>query len=148
MLPSTTDRVRKHTSKEVNAWIQSRTENNIKRYKGAGNELIDRRLRELDHEWDIERTLEANASALALTGLILGMTTNRKWLALPTIVAGFLFQHALQGWCPPVPVFRRLGFRTADEIDNEKYALKIMRGDFKEVNPSSGAVELLRAVGR
>lgn len=148
MLPSTTDRVRKHTSKNVNAWIRSRTEDNIKRHKSAGNKLIDRRLVELDHEWDMERTLEANASALALIGLVLGMTANKKWLALPTIVAGFLFQHALQGWCPPVPVFRRLGFRTADEIDDEKYALKIMRGDFTEVNPSSGAVEILRAVSR
>lgn len=148
MLPATTNRVRKHTSKDVNAWIRSRTENNITRYRSAGNKLIDRRLVELDHEWDMERTLEANASALALFGLVLGMTTNKKWLALPTIVAGFLFQHALQGWCPPVPVFRRLGFRTADEIDNEKFALKIMRGDFTQVNPSSGAVEVLRAVGR
>jgi hypothetical protein len=33
-------------------------------------------------------------------------------------------QHALQGWCPPVPILRRLGFRTAREIFEERLALK------------------------
>jgi len=46
------------------------------------------------------------------------------------IVLPFLFQHAVQGWCPPVPVFRWLGVRTRQEIDEEKYALKVLRGDF------------------
>jgi hypothetical protein len=45
-------------------------------------------------------------------------------------VQGFFMQHALQGWCPPLPVFRRLGFRTQYEIEQERYALKAIRGDF------------------
>ena len=44
--------------------------------------------------------------------------------------AGFLLQHAVQGWCRPVPIFRRLGIRTASEIDAERYALRMIRGDF------------------
>jgi hypothetical protein len=31
-----------------------------------------------------------------------------------------------------VPVLRRLGFRTASEIDHERYALKALRGDFEK----------------
>lgn len=58
---------------------------------------IGSRLAELDREWDIERTLEANASALALTGTVLAATMDRRWLALPAIVTGILFQHAVQG---------------------------------------------------
>lgn len=73
---------------------------------------IDTRLAELDREWDIERTLEANASTLAFTGTMLAATGDRRWLALPAIVTGFLFQHAIQGWCPPLQILRRLGFRT------------------------------------
>jgi hypothetical protein len=46
-------------------------------------------------------------------------------------VGGFLFQHAIEGWCPPVPILRRLGFRTAREIDIERVALKTLRGDFR-----------------
>lgn len=52
---------------------------------------------------------------------------------MPAVVAGFLLQHALQGWCPPLPVFRRLGFRTQAEIERERYALKALRGDFDKV---------------
>jgi hypothetical protein len=89
------------------------------------------RLAELDAEWDIERTLEANAASVSLIGLGLGATVDRKWFALPAVVAAFLLQHALHGWCPPLPVLRRLGFRTAREIDYERYALKALRGDFE-----------------
>jgi hypothetical protein len=81
----------------------------------------------------MERLLETNASAIAFTGLMLGIIRNRKWLIVPSIVLPFLFQHAIQGWCPPVPIFRRLGVRTRDEINREKYALKALRGDFEEV---------------
>ena len=86
-------------------------------------EAIEQRMAELDREWDVERILEVNASTLALTGLVLGVTVNRKWLLLPGIVLPFLLQHGLQGWCPPLPVLRRLGVRTRGEIDREKNAL-------------------------
>jgi hypothetical protein len=86
-------------------------------------QAIEQRMAELDREWDVERVLEVNASTLALTGLVLGATMNRKWLLLPGIVLPFLLQHGLQGWCPPLPVLRRLGVRTRGEIDREKYAL-------------------------
>ena len=85
---------------------------------------IPARLRELDEEWDIERAIEANAAALAFAGVALGSTVSRRWLALPALVTAFLFRHALQGWCPPVPVLRRLGFRTAHDIEEERQALK------------------------
>ena len=52
---------------------------------------------------------------------------------LPLVVSGFLLQHAIQGWCPPLPVFRKLGFRTRAEIEQERYALKLLRGDFSEI---------------
>jgi hypothetical protein len=91
---------------------------------------ISPRLDQLNREWDIERAIEANAASLALAGLALGVLHDRRWLALPALVAGFLLQHALQGWCPPVPVLRSLGFRTADEIGEERTALKAIRGDF------------------
>src|SRR5690606_860181 len=50
---------------------------------------IEARLRELDREWDLERTLEANASSLALAGLALGAFVDRRFYLLPTAVAGF-----------------------------------------------------------
>jgi hypothetical protein len=139
MLPETTARVPAHTSEEINAEIRRRTETNVARCAADGPEAIERRLYELEREWDIERMLEANASTLALIGLGMGAFVDRRFFALPALVMGFLLQHALQGWCPPVPVLRHLGFRTQAEIDEERYALKILRGDFKPVEETSTA---------
>lgn len=118
------DRVRRSTDTEVNEDIDRRTESGVQRYVGASRDDILKRIEELDREWDIERALEVNASSLALTGLALGVAVDRRWLALPAVVLGFLFQHGVQGWCPPLPLLRRLGFRTRGEIDREKYGLQ------------------------
>lgn len=130
MIPSTVERVPRHTPEPINQRIHYQTETNIGRYAAAGPEAIDRRLADLDREWDIERTLEANAATISLIGLGLGAFVSRRFFILPALVAGFLLQHAVQGWCPPVTFFRRRGFRTSYEIDEERYALKAVRGDF------------------
>lgn len=132
-LPATTTRVNEHTRPEDNAAIDRQTAENVACYAAAGYSAIEARLRQLDREWDIERVLEANASSVLLVGLLLGTTVNRRWLLWPTAVGGFLLQHALQGWCPPLIWFRRMGFRTAAEIARERYALKALRGDFENL---------------
>lgn len=143
MLPSTTDRVPAQTADSDNERIECQTRENVARYS-TSKRKIEQRIRKLDREWDIERTLEANAASVALLGLGLGAFVNRKFFALPAIVAGFLLQHALQGWCPPLPVFRKLGFRTQTEIEQERYALKAIRGDFDSVGDVDEAVEAAR----
>ena len=130
MIPSTVERVPQNTEEHLNEQIRRRTDDDVRRIAAEGRGAIDRRLDELDYEWDIERTLEANAATAVLIGTLLGATVDRRLFVLPAIVGGFLLQHAVQGWCPPVPLFRRLGVRTASEIDHERYALKALRGDF------------------
>lgn len=126
----TKTRVSSSTSERINQTIRRRTEREIVKAAYGGRESIERRLAELDREWDVERCLETGASSLVLSGLLLSATVNKKWAILPAGVAGFLLQHALQGWCPPLAVLRRLGVRTADEINQERFALKALRGDF------------------
>lgn len=140
-----TDRVRAATSHNVNASIDRQVMRSVQRYAAKSPQAVARRIDELDREWDIERTLELNASTLALTGLALGVIVNRKWLIVPGIVLPFLLQHALQGWCPPLPILRRLGVRTREEIDREKYALKALRGDFEDTDDPQDAVNAVRA---
>lgn len=123
---TSSDRVRRSTASDVNREIDHQTIANIRRYANSSSEVIQRRIEELDKEWDIERVLEANASTLALTGLLLGVTVNRKWLVLPGAVLTFLLQHSIKGWCPPLPLLRRLGVRTRGEIDREKYELRAL----------------------
>ena len=59
----------------------------------------------------------------ALVGLTFGVLRSR-WYILPAAAAAFLVQHAVQGWCPPVSLLRRIGVRTSREINHERYALE------------------------
>jgi hypothetical protein len=140
MPPSTIERVPSHTDQAVNLRIERDIEGSV-RYHARHPERIDARLRQLEREWDIERVLETNAALVALAGVVLGATRDRRWLALPALVTTFLFQHAVQGWCPPLPILRRLGVRTSREIELERVALKMLRGDFDETAYGSGAAE-------
>jgi hypothetical protein len=144
-MATTFERVPAHTSESVNQRIEADTAERV-RQLAAQPETIPARLVELAREWDIERAIEANASSLAFLGVALGFFVHPWWLVLPALVTAFLFQHAIQGWCPPIPILRRLGFRTAHEIEIERNALKAIRGDYDAVSQSPGkAAAALRA---
>ncbi len=132
-IPSTTQRVNLNTAHDLNQKIENQTERNIA-YYAANLAEIDTRLDELDREWDIERTLETHAAAVSLVSVAMGTLVSRKWFFIPALVGGFLLNHAVKGWCPPLSIFRRMGVRTQTEIDRERYALKALRGDFNEVS--------------
>jgi len=138
-LPATDERVPARTSALSNQRIHARTLHDVALYCGADDETLTRRIHELEREWDIERTIEAHAGTLSLLGLVLGVAVDRRFLAVPFAVAGFLVLHALEGMYPPLPVMRRLGIRTSAEIHGEILALRILRGDFidRPVYPES-----------
>ena len=129
MIPATEYRVPEHTSARSNERILDAARQRVFA-RAAQPARIERDLARLDEEWDVERTLETNASALAFVGTMLGAFVHPYFLAIPALVTAFLFQHAVQGWCPPLPILRALGFRTAKEILDERTALKALRGDF------------------
>jgi hypothetical protein len=133
MLPATARRVSVNTCESVNQRIKQSTEASIARTAAGGLPAIERRLRELNEEWDIERCVETMAPTFTLLGIGLGLTRHRAWFLLPVIVQGFFLQHALQGWCPPIPILRQLGVRTLEEIEEERFALKALRGDFQHI---------------
>ena len=138
MLPATSKRVALNTCEHTNQKIRSEMIERVNQYRFASEESISHRLDELDAEWDIERTLEANAATLAFAGSVLSVAVDKRWIWLPIGVTAFLFQHAVQGWCPPIPILRSLGVRTMREIDEERIALKAIRGDFRESNSQRG----------
>ncbi len=140
LFPPTTKRVAANTADHINQRVRQQTEA-VLAYFADHPEEIGRRLEQLDREWDIERTLEVNAASFSLVGLTLAINRDSRWLALPVGIAAFLLQHALQGWCPPVPIFRRLGVRTASEIGRERYALKVLRGDFRGLPQPNGSAQ-------
>lgn len=133
------DRVRRHGPEKANEEILREMRERIAWYANRPQDEVERRLEELEREWEIERVLQANAATLSLVGLVLGVTRDRKWLWVPGVVAGFLLQHAVSGWCPPVEVLRRWKLRTREEIDAEQFALRVQRGDFRGVEVGHSA---------
>lgn len=131
------DRVRAHTAQAANAQIDDATRDRLFRYAAASEREIDERLVALDREWNIERYLEVIAPALSLSGIALSVIQGRRWLLVPGLVLGFLVQHAISGWCPPIAALRHMGVRTRREIDEERYALKALRGDFAGLPPDA-----------
>ena len=134
MIPSNLDRVRRSTAPEVNDEIDRQIERNIRLLAQKPPAVLDARIRDLELEWDIERVLEAMAAIFAFVGTLLGAFVNPWFLLLPAVVTAFLFLHATGGWCPPLPILRRMGKRTRNEIDVEKFAIKAIRGDFNDLN--------------
>ena len=129
------DRVRCRTAPIINRRIDARTIRSIRHYANQPRFAVERRIRELNEEWDVERTLAVSASGATLAGLVLSVTAGRRWLVLSAGAATLLLVHGLQGPCPPVTLLRRAGLRTRTEIDREKLALKYLRGDFGEPAP-------------
>ena len=123
------DRVRANTWHEVNERLDTQAAARIEAAAIQGSD-ISREISERDSEWDFDRVLETEASLMGLMGLTLGVAVHRGFLVLPGFVAAMVLLYGTHGWYPLLPVFRRLGIRTQDEIDREKYALKALRGDF------------------
>jgi hypothetical protein len=128
------DRVRAHSNQSQNRRIDAQTQQCLERFAAGEREAISRHIDALDREWDVERYLQMNAGIVSLSGVVLGAIASRRFLVLPAVVFGFFFQHATQGWCPPLPVFRKMGVRTRREINQEKYALKALRSGFEQAS--------------
>ncbi|MEX2565441.1 MAG: hypothetical protein WD431_05835 [Cyclobacteriaceae bacterium] len=128
------------SSNKANLNINKRTKKILSEY-GDLSTKITLRLEELEKEWGIEKTLEVNAAAAVLAGMVLGTTLNKKWYILPTAVAGFLLQHGLDGRSAPIAVLRFFGFRTKQEIEEERQSLMALQGDFDVLAQDTATTE-------
>lgn len=133
------DRNRRHTAAAVLRRIDDDTQASLHAYADADPAAIAERLAQLDREWDVDRAVELESSMMGLAGLALGAFASRALLAAPAAVGAAVFLHAMLGWYPLLPVFRRMGVRTAREIARERYALKALRGDFHGLDDEGGA---------
>ena len=134
MIPTTTKRVILNTHRRVNDSICERTRERVAHYASATPQLLEQRLGELDHEWDVERITATFVALGMLGGVLLVSLFGVNWLVVPFLFATFLLLHALVGWSPVLPLIRRFGCRTAEEIAHERYALKALRGDFQRLD--------------
>lgn len=130
---ATTTRVEDNSSETINRQIAERTNANIERYRNADRVAIEQRLKALDREWNIERAIELEAPLMIATGALLARYRDKRWAGLSAFAASMLLFHSFQGWYPLIPIFRRMGIRTANEIANEREALKAIRGDHQSI---------------
>jgi hypothetical protein len=138
----TTDRMQDSTASDVQVRIDERTRTELATAVASGG--FDERLAALAGEWDAERVLFTATGINVLLGLLLGWRVHPRWYGWVAGVAAFQFQHGVQGWCPPLAVIRRLGVRTRREIDEERTALKALRGDFRDLNDGDAALHAVR----
>ncbi len=133
------DRVRAHSDQQQNQRVDAHIQRCLEEHANSDRDAVSRHIEAVDREWDVERYLQMNAGLVSLSGILLGALASPRFLVLPAAVFGFFLQHATQGWCPPLPVFRSMGVRTRREINTEKFALKALRGDFAPVYAARAA---------
>jgi hypothetical protein len=133
MIASANTATRSKSNCDSSVVALGRIDKRLARYENANPREITYRLAELDLELDTERALELIFGSVSLTGMAMGMISSRKWYLLPALAGCFMVQHVMAGWCPPLPILRRLGFRKPAEINRERMALKAIRGDFAQL---------------
>jgi len=108
-------------------------EKRLARLADAGSNAIADRLGQLDREWSAGRMTKATIGLLILVGLGLTGLAGPWWLALPAIGGLFLLQYLFSRTSWLGATFQGMGFRSGAEIDQEKFALRALRGDFKHL---------------
>ena len=123
------DGIREHSSTASNNRIDRATQASIDATEFWPDKMRAR-ISELDREWNIDRALMLNFAIISAFSASMAMRTlyrKRKlggWAAMFFTQLAFLAHHAVRRWCPPMPLFRRLGFRSEREIDAERFALE------------------------
>jgi hypothetical protein len=125
------DRIKEHSADIVNSRIEEETELRVRDLARLENDDLNVAVTKLEHEWDVDRALMAFFAAATSTALLLALKKNKKFFRLLGVQLTFMLNYAVNGWCPPLALFRRLCFRSQKEIDSELYALKTLRGDFR-----------------
>ena len=99
----------------------------------AGPQAIEDRLNELDREWTAGRMTKAVIGVLIVLGLALTALVNPWWLVLPAVGGLFLLQYLFSRTSWLGKMFQEVGYRSGFEVDQEKMALKVLRGDFRHL---------------
>ena len=105
----------------------------LKQVIDGGPDAICERLAQLDREWTTGRASKATAGLMIVAGLALTAVFDPWWLVL-TAAGGLLLLPYLFGRRSPLGyVFHQFGLRRGSEIEQEKVALKALRGDFQNL---------------
>lgn len=119
----------------------------LKKAIDNGTVAINERVEELHSEWTSGRAAKVTTGMLVVAGLILSLTMSLWWLIVPIIGGALLFQYVFSKTSLVSAIFRRMGFRSGAEIEEEMIALRVLRGDFASL-PTVHTIEDREAVSR
>jgi hypothetical protein len=134
-------------SPERTAKEEFELEERLKKVVEAGPIAIEERLNELDREWSVGRMTKVVLAGIIGLGLGLALAHDILWLIVAGIGALFLAQYMVAPRCMLGGIIRRFGFRPGTDIENEKLALRALRGDFQQL-PTIHNVEDHEALSR
>jgi len=99
----------------------------------AGPGAINDRLCQLENEWSAGRATKVTLSFVVLIGTAMTLAFGQWWMLLPIAGGLFLLQYAFSRTSWIGSMFREMGFRPGAKIEEEKFALKTLRGDFRHL---------------
>jgi hypothetical protein len=105
----------------------------VRFYGTLGSQAVSDRLRALEDEPDVESMATLALAGTGFLALIFGLAGSRLWKIVAWLSLPLIFIHARGRLGAPVEFLKTLGLRTRKEIEEEKYALKALRGDFRDV---------------
>ena len=127
--------------------MEAALECRLKKVIEAGPAAINERLCELEQEWTAGRVAKATAGVLIVVGLALALSANMYFLIMPIVGGALMFQYIFGRKSLIGEMFHAFGFRSGSEIDQEKMALRVLRGDFVSL-PTVHSIEDREAVSR
>ncbi|MBW8888489.1 MAG: hypothetical protein JF616_12100 [Fibrobacteres bacterium] len=108
----------------------------VRFYGSLGSQSISDRLAALEDEPELETVATLGLAGAGVLALIFGMLGSRLWRLLAWMVLPLIFAHARGRLAAPGQFLKTLGLRSRKEIEEEKYALKALRGDFRDMGES------------
>lgn len=98
-----------------------------------GPTAIDQRLDELESEWTAGRAVKATTGVCLIAGVALAALVNPWWLILPMVAGAALIHYMFYRRSWLAQIFTQMGLRSGTEIENERIALRVLRGDFQQL---------------
>lgn len=136
-----------HLTAKSQCLKESNLEKRLACLADAGPQAISDRIAQLDREWSAGRMTKATIGVMLVAGLALTALANPWWLILPAAGGLFLLQYLFSRTSWLGATFREMGFRSGADIDQEKFALRALRGDFKNL-PTYHEIENKEEIAR
>ena len=136
-----------HRAPHLHASHQDQLTRNLARVVEEGPAAIEQRLESLSWEWSSGRLAKIAIGFVILTGAVLSVYVSPWFMIVPALGGMLLVQFffAPKSWVGEI--FHSMGYRRRDEIEQERLALRALRGDFRNI-PTIRDIEDCDALSR